>query len=217
MVALTSILLPLYIYPTTTTPWTAIYDSIVANPTVTFDIIINPDSGPGSSDLPDPPYITAIAQLNSYPNTNLHGYVHTLYAAETLAAIEANVTKYANWDSYTEANISLAGIFFDESVYAYTAVDYAYMKSLTSFAKNAGLERIIFNPGETVDTEYYALADTIVAFENSASAYSSAIPGWVGTEYMPQSAFIMYGFDGTVEEQEAMVEEMAALGMLLLC
>lgn len=210
------VILPLYIYPTATNTWSNIFTSISDNPSVEFDIIINPESGPGVGAIPyasDPAYVANIAQLNTYPNTNLIGYVHTSYSAEPLAAIEKNITVYAGWKSYAGANITLNGIFFDETVSQYTASDYAYLKSASDFARSSGLNSIVFNPGAVSVADYYALADQIVAFENTETAYVDQIPGWIGAAQMSKSSFMMYGFAGTEADQTTMVDKLAATGI----
>ncbi|KAB8298558.1 hypothetical protein EYC80_000737 [Monilinia laxa] len=91
MVLLTSILLPLYMYPKPG-DWNWATKAITAYPFVNFDIIINPHSGPGPiNTFPDPNYITAIAALNAFDNTNLLGYVDTNYMHRETRDVVAEV------------------------------------------------------------------------------------------------------------------------------
>jgi hypothetical protein len=86
----------------------------------------DPDSGPGAGQFPGTEYVAAVSQLHTYPNVKTLGvsygslvntkflthavwcqYVHTRWTAEPLSAVQANITKYAGWRNYTEANIQL--------------------------------------------------------------------------------------------------------------
>jgi hypothetical protein len=60
MVYIPHILFPLYFSGS----WQPLYNSIAAYPNVTFNVIINPDSGPGSSTYPDSDFIAGITQLS---------------------------------------------------------------------------------------------------------------------------------------------------------
>lgn len=169
------ILLPLYIYPEDGS-WAPLINAVTAHPAVDFQIIINPDSGPGASQYPDPGYIAGIAQLNQFPNTQLLGYVHTSYAARPYADVTADINVYAGWANYTAADISLGGIFFDEVTASTNRVQKQYMKNISSYARsqigNYPFNNIIvFNPGEVIDKSYFAYCDTIVEFEDTYSNY----------------------------------------------
>lgn len=160
------ILLPLYIYPATNA-WNALYDSITANPSVQFKVIVNPDSGPGAGNIPDDNYIANIAQLNSYPNVATLGYVHASYGARDQGLVQADVETYQGWASYTGSDIHVDGIFFDESPSNSSML--AYVRDITSAAKATMTNgnTIILNPGVNVPTAYYTHADYINVFEQS--------------------------------------------------
>lgn len=57
--------------------WANVYSNISANPTENFTIVVNPSSGPGSTQYPNSDYVAGIAQLNSYSNVQILGYVDT--------------------------------------------------------------------------------------------------------------------------------------------
>jgi hypothetical protein len=208
------IVVPLYIYPTLVA-WTDVLSNISANPNITFSVVVNPGDGPGSNQYPNSDYVTGLAQLNTYSNTQLYGYVHTTWGNEPLAAVKANITKYHGWASYREADIHLDGILFDEAP-PYDASNFTYMSSLSNFTRttmNVGFDKIIFNPGAVPDTHYYALADTIVAFENAYSAYSDAVLGWIPEQYWNQTALLIYGFTGTEKDQRQLVVSLLEKGL----
>ncbi|KAH8594472.1 Spherulation-specific family 4-domain-containing protein [Bisporella sp. PMI_857] len=210
MVNLASVLLPLYIYPSLNTTWSSIYTSITSNPSLSFDIIINPNSGPGSAAYPDSSYVTGIAQLNSYDNAKLIGYVPTNWAARDIEDVKADIDTYAGWGTYAGSDIHVDGIFFDEAVSQYNESNYEYMSTVTAYARSLNLPTIVFNPGAVSAPEYYALADTIVAFENSASAWTEQVRGWTGDQYWGNSAVMMYGFTGDEAAQKALVDTLKA-------
>ena len=43
----TGILLPLYMWPTDNSTWSPVYEAASAHPDILFQVIINPDNGPG--------------------------------------------------------------------------------------------------------------------------------------------------------------------------
>lgn len=47
VVSSTSILLPLYQWPTDNSTWSAVYEAASAHPAIQFQVIVNPDNGPG--------------------------------------------------------------------------------------------------------------------------------------------------------------------------
>lgn len=47
LVSSTGILIPLYIWPEDDSTWAPVFNAITAYPDIRFQIIVNPDSGPG--------------------------------------------------------------------------------------------------------------------------------------------------------------------------
>ena len=167
------VLMPLYIYPENGT-WKPVWDTIAAYPKVQFQIIINPDSGPGSSQYPDDAYITALTRLNKFPNVKLIGYVYTGYASRPLSDTIKDIDTYAGWASYTKSNITVSGIFFDEATDSIAAAPKEYMQNISAHAYtqiSSVKTTVVFNPGCLVDKSYFSLADTIVEFESPLSSY----------------------------------------------
>ncbi|KAG2164743.1 hypothetical protein VTO58DRAFT_103262 [Aureobasidium pullulans] len=157
--------LPLYIYPSSGA-WQSLYDAVTNNPNVTFDVIINPNSGPGGSP-PDSNYIAGVSKMNSYSNVNMVGYVHTSYGDRALSDIEADIDTYQSWSTYSNANIALKGIFVDETPASYN--DYDYMNTIYNKVKNTMTHGNLVwtNPGVPVDSSFYNIADMINAYENT--------------------------------------------------
>lgn len=147
MVAATAILFPLYIYPFPASLWDPLISAISSYPSLNFQVVINIDSGPGATQYPNSDYTPAIAELNSYSNVETLCYVHSSYTTLPLSAVENNITLCTGWADYTEADIHMDGIFFDESPQDYTSATGPYMSSAASFARNAGADTLMFNIG----------------------------------------------------------------------
>ena len=77
---------------------------------MTYFVIINPDSGPGSANSqPDPTLAACIERLKA-PNAKLIGYVDTAYGQRASSAVTQDIATYAGWSSA----YSVSGIFFDD-------------------------------------------------------------------------------------------------------
>ncbi|KAF8910526.1 Spherulation-specific family 4 [Gymnopilus junonius] len=212
---MTYALVPLYIYPTTGA-WNTLFTSISANPSLTFQVVVNPNSGPGDTQYPNSDYVAALVQLNSYPNVQTLGYVHTSWAARSIADVEAEVDIYAGWAGYTGADIHVDGIFFDEAVAEYNTSTLNYINSISAHARSqlgAGRQTVVLNPGEVVDTRWYATGDVINVFENSFAAFSlSTLEAAVPSSVRKNSTVAIYSFTGTAAQQTTTVDSLVAAG-----
>jgi hypothetical protein len=225
----TGILLPLYLYPSAlyndgAANWKPVYDAITQNPSVNWQVVINPHNGPGLSGLPgdnDVNYENGTAQFNALPQVRTIGYVRTLNGASPLSEVEANLTTWATWNSFTSSNISIHGIFFDEAIEPSGVSDgsnLAYLTSATSFARKAfGSTPIvtICNFGAKPDSRYYSICDEIIVFEscldnNAGSSVCTTAPlppqyenqttistNIPDTTYAKQAAIVVHDFVGT--------------------
>jgi hypothetical protein len=174
----TGIIVPLYAYPGTDA-WNTVYDSIAAHPSIPFYLIINPDTGPGTTEYPEDAFITAIAKLNSYSNVQVIGYTYTNYGSRALSEVEADVAVYSKWSSYAGKDIGLAGIFFDMTPNGEDQSQLAYFQQLSSTAKNSNLGTVVFNPGTKILADvakWFAVADLIVEFENTYANWLASTP-----------------------------------------
>lgn len=217
------VLLPLYNYPDSATPstpaaWQPVYDVLTAYPSVNFQIIVNPDSGPGCSKCAAPTdanFIDAISALNRYPNVQTLGYVRTGYTKRSYAAVTRDVSAYASWSAYKAANVSIAGIFFDEVSAAAKSRTYAYYQKISAFARAHMPPRsqVVMNPGEPAPAKLFGYADVIVESEIAYADYS--YPGIVDAftaGYNAQAAVILYKTPGATE-LEPLVRDMTAKGI----
>lgn len=208
--------LPLYIYPTDDS-WSPIYNSLSANPSLNFTIIVNPDSGPGAAPYPEDDYITAVAKLNAYPNANVLGYVHVLSTDRSISEVESDIDTYAGWSTYSESNIQVDGIFFDEAPNDYSSATYSYMRNVAAHARAAlpaSSPSVTFNPGTVVDNRFFTLADNIVVFEDYADNFDAidslaAVPKSVRSK----SSIILHDFDGDSSDLTSTVKAVHSAGI----
>ncbi|KAK4508027.1 hypothetical protein PRZ48_001763 [Zasmidium cellare] len=218
MVNYAFVLLPLYIYPETPTTWQPLYNAANNHPNVTFQVVVNPNSGPGAGACPngnDTNYINAIATLNSIPNIKTLGYIHTATSStcgssgkdicvcsQPQSALQANISTYQNWPTAgctanNAKDIHVDGIFYDESPSNSTCLD--YMRQITSYAKQT-LTRgstSLFNAGvQLQENGYWDVADYINIFENNEAALRTVnVTQLTGDgNYASQATLIVYGY-----------------------
>jgi hypothetical protein len=92
---------------------------VISQPNLNFTVILNPDSGPGSSRYPGDDFVPQIQKLNSYSNVRTVGYVRTGYGTRNISSVLIDVSTYSGWATNASANanstgLALHGIFFDE-------------------------------------------------------------------------------------------------------
>lgn len=196
------ILLPLYVYPdTNAVAWDNATAAIKAYPNVQWQVIVNPNSGPGVTGYPtDANIITGISNLNKYANVKTLGYVDTDFTNRAYSAVVSDINVYASWADYTKANISIDGIFFDDvnntftqpaasavATYMYNASSYAYA------TVPSDITPVVFNPGSLAPTQLFDYCDTMVEFENAYSVYKGATTdATIPSGYHDQSAILVY-------------------------
>jgi hypothetical protein len=100
-------------------------------------VIVNPSSGPGSSEFPDENFSAEL--LNNYTNVQTVGYVRTGYATQNISFVISEVNTYAGWAT-KESSFAMHGIFFDESPYEYSAAAVEYMQTINQAVKNSTLQ-----------------------------------------------------------------------------
>ncbi|KAL8749100.1 MAG: hypothetical protein Q9199_007896 [Rusavskia elegans] len=210
------ILLPLYLYPgESATAWSSIFTTISTHSTVQFQIIINPNSGPGTTSfLTDENLITGISKLNSFTNVHTLGYVLTGYGKRDNAAVNADVDVYAKWSRYADADIHIEGIYFDEVSNDNTTENFNRMEIFSKHARNSISDAsVVFNPGYRAPEQLFEFCDMMVEFEHPLADYQAEgileqIPG----EYVSKSAVqIIETPEGT--EVGGMMAEMEQKGL----
>ncbi|KAI4121766.1 MAG: hypothetical protein LQ347_006746 [Umbilicaria vellea] len=209
---LSSIILPLYIYPSGTPltgTWAPLFSAISNNPSTNFTVIVSPNSGPGSSPYPDSNYIAHLAQLNTYSTVTTLGYVYASWADRNITDLEADISAYNKWASYSSADIHVEGVFIDEAPGAASTNTLSYMQQTASFVRSTfpmGHNTIITNPGVQVDSRFYAWADFLNVFENAYSAYTSTSITSTPKGYEGQATAIVHSFTGDAAAQQSIID-----------
>jgi hypothetical protein len=110
----------------------------------------------------------------------------------------------------------MSGIFFDETTAIYNSDTLAYMSNITTYARSIfgpGNDTIVFNPGTIAPSQWYSLADYIVAYEDTYADYSSNVIMSIPATQRPQSLFIMYSFTGDATAQQTLVSSIVEAGI----
>jgi hypothetical protein len=234
VVSSTGILVPLYSWPEDDSTWSPVFNAADAHPDILFQVIVNPDSGPGDTSkisrqnrkstalncsiaYPDDSYIASVALLNSYSNVQVIGYIPTEYATRDISTVKSAISTYSGWSSYKAKNITVSGIFFDEAPRTNDATLISYMQEVSESAKSSSLPTVIFNPGTKLETgaaaEYFKAADLIVEFENSYSTWTSITPAdEITGSYYDKAAILLYSAPLDAD-YEAVIHEAQGMGL----
>ena len=215
------ILLPLYSYPgTSASAWSNVTTAITSNPHVQWQVIVNPDSGPGTNGTTacptDTNYIDAISKLNGYANVMTLGYVDTNFTNRSYSAVIQDINTYASWWDCNEPgyNISIDGIFFDDvnstaspavSTYMQNASEYAYAQVPSDVTP------VIFNPGTLAPPKLFGYCNTMIEFENVYSLYNNVTTiKTIPSGYRAQSAILVTDTPETTAPIASLVHTMAS-------
>jgi hypothetical protein len=173
----TGIIVPFYLYPSNT----AIQPLLTGksqNPHVPMRVILNPNSGPGTTI--DPTYVNAAQKLKQAGITVL-GYVHTSYGKRPIADIEREINQWFSW-------YQPDGIFLDEM-----ALNHSYYSAITAYAKNKGAKVVVGNPGTNIDPSAAADVDSLIIFEKSSLPSLNQFSNWQNAKVPPtQLGFLSY-------------------------
>ncbi|HSB57648.1 MAG TPA: spherulation-specific family 4 protein, partial [Nitrosopumilaceae archaeon] len=161
----TGIMIPLYSYPTSTA-WSNVIAAKNAHPSVPIVAIINPNSGPGTSQ--NQAFVTGIQKLKDAGIIVL-GYIPTKYAVRSSASVMHDIDSYKSW-------YAVDGVKFDEMT---NTVGYeTYYSNLSDYAKSIGLAMTVGNPGADVPPSYIGIVDNLTIFENGFLPTLSYLGGW---------------------------------------
>ncbi|KAH8882934.1 hypothetical protein GQ53DRAFT_753241 [Thozetella sp. PMI_491] len=187
--------------------WQGLFTAADAHPDLHFYVVVNPDNGPtarSSGAYQDQPYgfnedwVTALDKLNTRKNVQTIGYVSTLGCTlaepRTMAAMQADIENWSHWSTTTNAtgwgtasvggqfNISVSGIFFDETASQNDASGsvLSCYRTLKSYADSkfkasgrpAAQNSVVFNPGVAVTTSMYELFTLGDAVINTETCYT---------------------------------------------
>ena len=194
---------PAYKYPNIADPANAWSRAIATGAGQTF--IVNPNNGPGTA--VNPAYQAAINAART-ARIGLLGYVWTDYGKRSLAAVKADINRWRTL-------YGVRSIFLDEVASQLGSAPGStnlidYYRQLHTYIHAAG-GTVMLNPGAVPNQQYLTAAETIVVFEGSAAAYSSAqFPQWVLVAPNSKIAYIVYG--ATAAQEGAIVQRAHTLG-----
>jgi len=162
---------PLYIDPGDSPAcanWGPVITAIQTYTDLPFNIIINPNSGPGSAATPDTSYQGCIPLLRQ-SNVKILGYVPTTAGSRAPSAIVSDANTYFNWGSAYKPD----GLFFDEVTSG--SKNLPVYQNVTSGTRAiwGTTAPIMFNPGTTPVAGYFSLANFIVTFEDTYSVWQT--------------------------------------------
>ncbi len=170
------LLLPFYIYPTATAIQ-PLLDAKSNYPNVPLRVIMNPNSGPGSSKNTD--YVNAIATLQQ-AGISILGYVHTNYGNRNKTTVKNEINKWNNW-------YKPDGIFLDEM-----GLKHAYYQEITAYAKGLGIQYVVGNPGTNIDVSAGNDVDSLVLYEDSSLPTLSTFQNWYNVYSPYHMGFLAY-------------------------
>lgn len=109
----TSIIFPLYVYPgSDASAWAPVTKAAAAFPNVKWQVIINPNTGPGTTTAnpyPNDDWISGITALNKLSNVKMLGYVDTLWGVRSMSDVTSDIDRYAAWEKYRKGELSMDG------------------------------------------------------------------------------------------------------------
>ncbi|WP_333784172.1 spherulation-specific family 4 protein [Thermocrinis sp.] len=156
-------LIPLYSYPVGSyqSEWERLYQLRTSKRVF---VIVNVSNGPGEEK--DLNFENAINHLKS-KGYKVVGYIATSYGEKDINQVKSEI------DSWLEFyGNKIDGFFLDE---VSNRLDkYQYYENISRYVRSKD-KLIILNPGTNTPLEFFNLADKIVVFENSTSAFFSFI------------------------------------------
>lgn len=175
------IAVPGYVAPSDASYW----QTIVSSASAVRDVILNPSDGPGT--LAQPAYRQLIMRLRA-AGIRVLGYVRTGQGSRSAAAVETDATRWGEF-------YGVRNLFFDEASSA-AADEGRYRDYVVAVHKAGGIA--VLNPGVVPAQGYFAFADAVVTFEDSAQNYLTgpADPDWLSTEPRDKVWNIVIGVAG---------------------
>jgi len=162
--------IPAYFYPG------ALWNQAIAGAPIVDIMVMNPASGPGTSQNSD--YVTAVQNARN-KGIKVIGYVHTTYSQRNIDTVKMEVDNYTQW-------YNVSGIFIDEVNSSAAAIP--YYQNLSDYIKAGPATYVAMNPGTAPDPGYANITDTLVIFEGTYTTYSTwTAPSWVSS--FPASRF----------------------------
>lgn len=158
-----STFVPAYFYSSSI--WEQAIDTTPA-PTV---MLLNVDSGVGTAPLS---HFQALVKQAQAKGITVLGYSSTEYGARSISSVESEISDYKSW-------YGVNGIFLDLT--QGTSAEFSYYQTLANYVRSAISGGIVWlNPGSYPDPSFVSIANVVMVFEGSYSAYASdQVPSWI--------------------------------------
>lgn len=153
-------------------------------------VIVNPDSGPGSTI--DEAWVAAVAAARERGVVVL-GYVPTGYGTREAESVDADVNQYTTW-------YDVDGIFFDEVGEECEALAGWYVEraAAADALVSSGDAFVVLNPGLLTCAAYLDAADVLVVAEDRLAQISDFEPADWMAEFGPERfMFLAYDAPGS--------------------
>jgi hypothetical protein len=151
--------IPTYFYPDEGGLW----DQVIAQAPVMGTVILNPNSGPGSSS--DPNYVALAERLHS-AGIQVLGYVSTRYGDRPIAEVQQDIGLYADW-------YQVDGIFLDEVPDESRCIgEKNYYQQAAELVRRRATV-VVGNPGTRTCEDYLDFMDTLVLFEDTPTGWEN--------------------------------------------
>lgn len=168
------IVVPAYFYPSSSgSDWD---DMNSAASVVPLTAIMNPNSGPGTSQNSD--YTSAVSSLRANGGTVI-GYVSSVYADRPIAEVKADIDSYAAW-------YDIDGIFIDEMSNTSSTSDLDFYEEVYDYIKlTEPTWEVMGNPGINTQEAYLTrpVADRLMNYESFGSNYVGHTPSAWNANY----------------------------------
>lgn len=197
------LLVPAYFAAGKDSQWDAMLAGAKSYPDVKITAIANPHGGSlTSTTTANTDIATAITNFTN-SNRKVVGYVSTLYGNGKYSEADVKATV----DKYLELYPTLGGFYLDDMAsstnrYSYYNTIYTYIKS-----KNPALV-VVGNPGTFPDASFADVANVLVTYEGSATAYQALDPQqssntWVYNKANTAQAMLAHTADTCTAMQDA--------------
>jgi hypothetical protein len=152
----------------------SIWDQAIATKPAPTVMLLNVDSGPGTAPLSH--FQTLVKQAQAAGITVL-GYSSTEYGARSISSVESEISDYKSW-------YGVNGIFLDLT--QGTSAEFSYYQTLANDVRSTIPGGIVWlNPGSYPEPSFMSIANVVIVFEGSYSAYlSDQVPSWI-SQYSP--------------------------------
>jgi hypothetical protein len=171
-----STFVPAYFYSS------SIWDQAIDTRPAPAVMLLNVDNGVGTGPLS---HFQVLVRQAQDAGITVLGYSSTDYGQRAIGSVESEVKDYRSW-------YGVNGIFLDLT--QGTSGEFSYYQTLANFIRSAIPNGVVWlNPGDYPDPKFMSIANVVMVFEGSYSAYlSDQVPSWI-SQYSPsQFAHVIY-------------------------